>query len=318
MRILLWHVHSAWTAAFVQGSHTYLMPARPDRGPAGIGQPQTCAWPDNVVEVPFDELPGADVDVVILQRPSELRLATHWLRRVPGRDLPAIYVEHDTPRGDVPDTRHPAADRDDLVLVHVTSFNQLYWQSGRTLSAVIEHGVPQPDARYTGELARMAVAINEPIRRWRVTGADLLPHFAAVGPVDVFGTGVAGLPGALGCAVTAVDNPDQDRMHAMLAQRRVYVHPRRWTSLGFSLIEAMMIGMPIVALAATEAIEAVPPDAGVLSTQVDQLAEAARWLLDDEAAARVMGDNARRAAQRRYSVERFLADWDQLLKEVQV
>jgi glycosyltransferase involved in cell wall biosynthesis len=203
------------------------------------------------------------------------------------------------------------------VLVHVTHFNQLMWQSGSTLSAVIEHGVPQPQARYTGEIDRMAVAINEPVRRWRVTGTDLLPEFATAGGIDVFGMGTAGLAQAIGCPVGEFDNPDQADMHRLIAQRRVYVHPMRWTSLGLSLLEAMMIGMPVVVLASTEAIEAVPPEAGVLSTQVEVLVDAVRWLLDDPAAARTVGENARRAAQRRYGLTRFLTDWDQLLKEVQ-
>ena len=53
-------------------------------------------------------------------------------------------------------------------------------------------------------------------------------------------------------------------MHAELARRRAYLHLCRWTSLGLSLIEAMAIGMPVVALATTEAVVAVPPDAGAL------------------------------------------------------
>ena len=65
----------------------------------------------------------------------------------------------------------------------------------------------------------------------------------------------------------------QDRLHDEMARRRVYLHPIRWTSLGLSLIEAMHLGMPVVALATTEAAEAVPPAAGVLSTRVDRLAE---------------------------------------------
>ena len=49
--------------------------------------------------------------------------------------------------------------------------------------------------------------------------------------------------------------------HARCARpmRRCYVHPFRWTSLGLSLIEAMHLGMPVVALATTEVPDAVPP-----------------------------------------------------------
>jgi glycosyltransferase involved in cell wall biosynthesis len=105
-------------------------------------------------------------------------------------------------------------------------------------------------------------------------------------------------------------------MHAQLARRRVYVHPVRWTSLGLSLIEAMHLGMPVVALAATEAVEAVPPEAGVLSTRPERLWDAVRTYLADEDAARLAGKAARAAALERYGLARFLRDWDRLLEEV--
>ncbi len=64
-------------------------------------------------------------------------------------DVPAVYVEHNTPRERVPDARHPMADRDDITLVHVTPFNDLMWDSGRAPTTVIEHGIVDPGYRYT-------------------------------------------------------------------------------------------------------------------------------------------------------------------------
>jgi glycosyltransferase involved in cell wall biosynthesis len=101
-----------------------------------------------------------------------------------------------------------------------------------------------------------------------------------------------------------------------MARRRVYLHPIRWTSLGLSLIEAMHLGMPVVCLATTEAIEAVPPGAGVLSTDVEVLEAALRGLIEDPELARERGIAARSAATERYGLDRFLADWDELLAEV--
>jgi glycosyltransferase involved in cell wall biosynthesis len=74
--------------------------------------------------------------------------------------------------------------------------------------------------------------------------------------------------------------------------------------------------MPVVALATTEVVEAVPVGAGVLSTRVAALADAARRLADDPEEARRMGKVARAAATARYGLGRFLADWDRLLDEV--
>jgi hypothetical protein len=317
VNILLWHVHGSWTTAFVHGKHRYLVPVIPDRGRYGLGRATTYTWPDTAEQVPPERLAGEHVDVVVLQRPEEIDLAERWLGgRRPGRDLPAVYVEHNTPKGAVPDTRHPMADRDDLLVAHVTHFNELFWDTGGTRTTVVEHGVVEPRARYRGDVARLGVATNEPIRRGRVTGTDLMPRFAAVAPLDVFGMRTEGLALHLGLPDVRLRAYDlgHDAMHQELARRRVYLHLCRWTSLGLSLIEAMTIGMPVVVLAATEAILAVPPGAGVVSTRVDTLVDAAQWLVDDPRAGRRLGDAARQAALARYGLDRFLGDWDRLLE----
>jgi glycosyltransferase involved in cell wall biosynthesis len=309
MRILLWHVHGSWTTAFVQGRHRYLVPVVPDRGPDGRGRAQTWQWPASVVEVTAAQLAREPVDVVVLQRPEDEALATRWLGgRRPGREVPAVWLEHNAPQGRIADMRHPAADRPDLTVVHVTHFNALFWDTGDTPTRVIEHGVVDPGAQYTGELPRAAVVLNEPGRRGRVTGTDLLGAFGRDVALDVFGIGA----GAIG----GIENLPQSHLHAEMARRRVYLHPVRWTSLGLSLIEAMHLAMPIVALATTEIPEAVPPEAGVISTRVEVLREALRALIDDPERARVMGKAARAHALAHHGLDRFLAHWDALLTEV--
>jgi glycosyltransferase involved in cell wall biosynthesis len=210
------------------------------------------------------------------------------------------------------------ADRDDVLVAHVTHFNSLVWDTGASRTAVIEHGIVEPAARYSGDLDRIGVAINEPVRRWRVTGTDLLPRFAHVAALDVFGMGVAGLGDRLGLGADRLgvyDDLPQGQMHGEMARRRAYLHPHRWTSLGLSLLEAMTMGMPVLVLGTTEAVAAVPPDAGVLSTNIDTLVDAAQWLIDEPPAAARLGAAARRAALARYGLDRFLADWDRLLEE---
>ena len=308
MKVLLWHVHGAWTTAFVHGAHDTVVPVLPDRGPDGRGRAQTYAWPDHAAELPPAALAGEDVDVVLLQRPHELELAERWLGRRPGRDVPAVYVEHNAPQGRIAEMRHPVADRPDLTLVHVTHFNALFWDPGTTPTRVIEHGIVDPGERYTGELPRGAVVINEARRRARVTGTDLLDRFAEAAPLDLFGMDAAALGG--------IEDLPQDELHSEMARRRVYVHPVRWTSLGLSLLEAMHLGMPVVALGTTEVSEAVPAAAGAVSTRVDVLTEATRRLVADPDEARERGRAARAAALERYGLERFLADWDDLLEEV--
>jgi glycosyltransferase involved in cell wall biosynthesis len=102
-------------------------------------------------------------------------------------------------------------------------------------------------------------------------------------------------------------------MHVELARRRVYLHTPRWTSLGLSLIEAMMLGMPVVAVASTEAPLVVPSAAGVTATRYADLERAVAAFLRDPERARAAGHAGRAYALSRFGLERFLADWDRLL-----
>jgi hypothetical protein len=317
MKILLWHVHGGWTDAFVRGRHEYLLPATAEGGPWGLGRAGR-DWPSSVRDVHPDRLRDEDPDIVVLQRPEEIEECERLLGRRPGRDIPAVFLEHNTPKGDVPNSLHPLADQQDMTIVHVTHFNRVFWDCGSARTTVIEHGIVDPGRLYTGELERQGVVVNEPVRRWRVTGTDLLPAFAEAGPLEVFGMGTDQLGAATGLGPDKLhvrgDLPGP-LLHAELARCRLYLHPLRWTSLGLALLEAMHLGMPVVVLASTEAARAVPPEAGAISADVDQLRrEAARLLKDpDEAAAR--GAVAREAALRNYGLQAFLDNWDSLLAE---
>ncbi len=315
MRILLWHVHGSWTTAFVQGRHQYVVPVLPGRGPDGLGRARTWDWPASVVELPPDRLADPRPDVVVLQRDQDAALLQEWTGLRAGVDVPAVRVEHDTPRGDVGDMRHPLAGQSRIPVVHVTHFNRAMWDNGRAPVEVVEHGVLDPGPIWTGELPRLCCSVNEPVRRWRVAGMDLAAQVAEAVPVDVYGMGVDGLV-ARDPAFSDGKHDDlvQSDLHLRMAEHRAYLHPYRWTSLGLSLLEAMVLGSPVVVLSATEASEAVPSAAGVVSSDVDRLRAAARRYVDDPDEAAAAGAAARSHVLRHYSLQRFLGDWDELLE----
>lgn len=318
MRILLWHVHGGWAESFVRGPHEYLLPTRPEGGPWGLGRGGR-DWPASAREIAPMDLSTTDVDVVVLQRFDEIAVSEELLRRKLGRDVPAVYVEHNTPRGAVPNSRHALAGRSDIHIAHVTHFNSLLWDTGAAPTVVIEHGVPDPGPRYVGTLPAIAAVINEPVRRWRVTGTDLLPAFAAVAPVHVFGMGGERLGKSLRLDRRSLQHFGEhsaESLHDEMAQRRLYLHPFRWTSLGLTLLEAMHLAMPVVALATTEATRAVPAEAGAISHSVDELARAARMLMDDPAESRRRGQVARDFALDRFSLLTFVMRWNTLLEDV--
>ncbi|MFQ6228157.1 glycosyltransferase [Nocardia sp. NPDC002869] len=314
--ILLWHVHGSWTSSFVRGRHRYLLPVVEGGGPWGRGR---CGreWP-SAREIPAGELRKTEPDVVVLQRPEEIGLVERWLGRRPGVDIPAVYVEHNTPRPHAATTRHPLADRADIPLVHVTHFNDLMWDNGRAPTRVVPHGIVDPGARYTGEIPHGVALINEPIRRGRITGTDLLPAFARAGPVDLYGIGVAEFTTESPTAhpVRGIADLGQAALHEEMARRRVYLHTARWTSLGLSLLEAMQLGMPVVALATTEAVRAVPPEAGALSTDIAVLTARFHEFLHEPDLAVLAGKSGRQYALEHYGLDTFLRRWDGLLAEI--
>ncbi|GAA4404406.1 glycosyltransferase [Fodinibacter luteus] len=325
MRILVWHVHGSYLTSFVRGGHDYVLPVLPDRGPDGRGRARTWDWPASAREVAVDRLREEHLDVVVLQRPHEAALVERWTGRRVGRDLPAVYLEHNTPAGHAVATEHHVL-RDPLLagvpVVHVTHFNAMAWDCGDRPTTVVEHGIPDPGLRYEGTDPSLCVAVNEPVRRWRVAGSDLVLDLARTVPVSVYGMAADGL-GALaeergipGLDRSRCHDLDQAQLHRAMARHRAYLHPYRWTSLGLALLEAMTLGMPVLALSTTEAPEAVPAAAGLVTNDVLALRAMARRLLADPDEARARGLEARAHALRRHSLTRFLLDWDRVLKEV--
>jgi glycosyltransferase involved in cell wall biosynthesis len=317
MNVLIWHVHGSWTTSFVQGDQTYLVPVVPDRGADGHGRARTWDWPATVIELGPEQIADAEVDVVVVQSERELELAYAWLGgRCPGRDVPVIWLEHNTPQGRINEMQHPARERCDVsVVVHVTATNALFWDTGTTPTTVIEHGVIDPGRQWTGERPAVGVVVNEPVRRARVTGTDLIGWFGQFSSIDVFGMGVEALAESLGrpAWLDVYEDVPQAAMQTALATRRCYLHPFRWTSLGLALIEAMMLGMPVVALATTAVPDAVPSGCGIVSNDLCVLRDGIALLAaDDEFAAR-LGEAARIHATERFGLDRFLAEWDELL-----
>ncbi|WP_026929741.1 glycosyltransferase [Glycomyces tenuis] len=317
LRVLSWHVHGSWQHSFVQGGHEYLLPTLPDRGPWGLGRAGR-PWPPNAVEVPAAELRETEVDVVVLQRPEEIELAERWLGRIPGVDVPAVYVQHNTPHRGAATTEHVLADRGDITVVHVTEFNRLMWDCGEAPTTVIAHGVVDPGPLYQGELDRAVAVINEPVRRGRVAGADLLPRFRTAAPIDVFGIRAEQMRiDAQEGRFELLGGPDLPlgELHREMARRRVYVHPARWTSLGLSLLEAMHLAMPVAVVAATGAAS-FPQDVGVVSCDTATLVAGVRELMRDREQAVAAGKAAREYALANFGLGDFLRRWDALLAEL--
>ncbi len=309
LRVLTWHVHGNYLYYLTQAPHDFFLVTRPGYPPGYAGRGGVLPWGPNVHEVDAAMVPQCEFDVVLYQHRE------HWdhdRTRVLSdaqRKLPTIYLEHDPPQNNPFSERHWVQDPSTL-LVHVTHFNRLMWDCNRTHTRVIEHGVLVPEGvRYTGELERGIVVINNLTTRGRRLGADVYASVAGRVPLDLVGMD-AQQAGGLG----EIGNLD---LAAFTARYRFFFNPIRWTSLGLAIVEAMTIGMPIIGLATTELPTViVNGENGYIATDVDMLVDQMRALLADPAEARRLGEGARRTALERFGIERFVRDWDNLLREV--
>ena len=305
LRILTWHIHGNYLYYLTHTPHQWYLPVGLSR-PGYSGRAPGFRWSDHVHDVPVDRLRRMDFDGILFQSQSAYLEDQCELLTSEQRRLPRLYLEHDPP-DDPTDSRH-IVDDPTMQLVHVTQFNRLMWDTGETPATVIEHGVPDADGiGYTGELARGLVVINDLPRRGRRVGADLVEQIRRVIPLDIIGMN-SEAAGGLG-------EISHDDLPRFMSRYRFFFHPVRYTSFGLAVCEAMMIGLPIVALPVTE-MPTVLHDgvSGYLDGDVGRLMQRMAALLADPEHAHRLGEQAREVARRRFSLERFTADWDRTLR----
>lgn len=309
LRILTWHVHGNYLYYLTQVPHDFYLVTDAERSTHHTGRSGTLPWGPNVHEAPVDRLAGMPFDVVLYQSRDAWDIDRHTLLTAAQRALPSLYVEHDPPQEHPTDTRH-WAQGDNLMLVHVTPFNALMWDNGATPVHTIEHGVkPLGQARYSGHLPRGITVVNNLQSRGRRLGLDVYQAAARQVPLDLVGMG--SLPiGGLG----EVPNAE---LPAAMAAYRFFFNPIRYTSLGLAIVEAMMVGLPVVGLATTELVTVIEPGwNGFVDTRPERLVDAMQLLLREPELARQWGEAGRQLANERFHIDRFVHDWQAVLRSV--
>jgi Glycosyl transferases group 1 len=307
LRILTWHVHGNYLYYLTQAPHDFYLVTKLSHPPGYAGKVGVLPWGDNVHEIPADQVASHEFDVILFQH------RTHWfddrlnVLNDAQRQLPTVYIEHDPPQQNAFEERHWVQDTQTL-LIHVTHFNRLMWDSGATPTRVIEHGVVVPEGvRYSGEKARGIVVVNHLKQRGRRLGSDVFADVAQRVPLDLVGMDAKSAGG-----IGEIGNLE---LAAYAAQYRFFFNPIRWTSLGLAVVEAMTIGMPIVGLATTELATVIRNgESGYIDTRVDALVDVMQALLRDPGQARRLGEGARRVAVERSHIDRFVRDWNEALR----
>ena len=306
LRILTWHVHGNYLWYLTQVPHDFYLVTDAERSTHHSGRSGTLPWGDNVHEAPVDRIRDMEFDLILWQSRAEYEQEQFTLLSSAQLRLPAVYLEHDPPLEHPTEQRH-WADDEKVTVVHVTGFNALMWAHRDSPVEVIEHGVRLlAEARHDGRHDRGIVVVNNIGTRGRRLGADVFLRVREQVPLTLVGMGSLALGGH-----GEVANRE---LPAFMAPYRFFFNPIRYTSLGLSVIEAMMVGLPIVGLATTEMPTVIVNGVnGWLDTRPERLVDVMRQLIADPALACRWGEGARRTAEERFGIDRFIADWQRVL-----
>lgn len=309
LNVLVWQIHGSYLNTLVQASHRFYLPTKPGKPEGYGGRGPTYSWSPDTIEVSSEEVRDLDLDLVIYQTMKNFAQDAIEILTPEQRSLPAIYLEHNTPQGRINEMIHPVNDPG-VLLVHVTHFNDLFWDCRETPTRVIDHAVMpvKHDGAYTGELEKGVSLVNDMPRRKRVVGGDVFMRAREEAPLDLFGFD--------SLAVGGFGDLPQAEVHERIKAYRFYFNPIRYTSLPLSILEAMEIGLPVVALATTELVTVIKDgENGFIDTNVEALIQRMRRLLDDPEEARRLGEAGRRTVRERFGLERFVADWEAAFEE---
>jgi glycosyltransferase involved in cell wall biosynthesis len=308
LKILTWHTHGSYLLYLTQAPHDFYVLSKPERPPGYAGRSGHLPWVPNVHDLPAEEARRTRFDLILFQDDAQYLDDQFELLTPAQRRLPKIYLEHDPPREHPVDAGHVVRDGETLV-VHVTAFNRLMWDNGGSPARVIEHGVIDPGYRYRGDLRKGIVVVNNIATRGRRLGLDVFEKVKEKIPLDLVGRGAEEAGGL------------RELLHAELPEfagrYRFFFNPIRYTSLGLAVIEAMMAGLPVVALATTETATVVRDGVnGFADTDPARLVVRMQDLLQFREMAALLGRQARRSALERFGIARFVEDWNAVFAEV--
>jgi len=308
-KVLTWHVHGSYLYYLSQGEYDIYIPVRDEKTEGYFGRGETFPFGANVIEIPASEVKNVSFDCILFQSERNYLTDQHEILADWQKRLPRIYVEHNTPERHPTNSIHVVRDPS-VTMVHVTHFNKLMWDSGPLRNVhVIEHGVCVPPVTYQGDIPRGIVVINHIQQRGRITGWDIFDEVRMHLPLDLVGMGTEE-SGGLG----EVLNP---QLPEFISHYRFFFNPIRYTSFGLAVCEAMLTGMPVVALATTEYATVIRDGAsGFIDTNISRLIDNMKRLIAEPALAKQMGDNARQLALEKFEIGRFTSEWKELFQQV--
>ncbi|HLO89560.1 MAG TPA: glycosyltransferase family 4 protein [Lentimicrobium sp.] len=304
-KIFTWHIHGSYLFYLSQGNYDIYIPVNGKKNEGYYGRGLTFPFGANVIEVDISELHRHHFDLILYQTDKNYLVDQFDVLSDEQRKLPRVFLKHDAPPGF---DKKLVVEDPEVLVIHVTDFNRIMWDNNGLETRVIMHGVTDHGYLWNGMINKGIVVINNLTPRGRMLGADLFSIYRESLPIDIVGMGTEDLGGK------EVLHP---YLPAFIANYRFFLNPIRYSSFPLSLCEAMMAGLPVVALATTE-LPMIIKDGinGFLHNDPAYLADKMRLLLNDYDTAKELSLNSRKTALKEFGIERFINDWTNVFDEV--
>ena len=295
-KIFTWPVHQQYLFELAQGDFDIYIP----EGQTDAFRKQFSAQ-KNVFEINVDAIKNVALDCVLYQDGHNYLTAQYQVLSPQQRELPKIYLEHHPPKQHPTNAKHVVEDVN-VQLVHVNHYNALMWDNNGVPVNVIENGVTESHASFTGEKPCGVVVLEESPADDRITGMDIFRQVKEALPLEVIRIGKEG--------ITYQNLPEK------LSPYRFLFCADRYASPGFPVQQAMMIGMPVVGLATTDLPTIISNEvSGFVHSDLQYLIRKMQQLIADPLLAVQLGANARSFALKNFSRNYFLDTWKQLIHQ---
>ncbi|WP_299289775.1 glycosyltransferase [uncultured Mucilaginibacter sp.] len=295
-KIFTWPVQQQYLLELAQGDFEIYIPEGQNESFRNFFSAQK-----NVVETNVAEIKDLQLDCILFQDEHSYQTAQYEVLSPQQRELPKVYLEHNPPKQHPTNTKHWVEDVD-VQLVHVNHYNALMWDNNSVPVSVIENGVPENHASFTGEKLCGVVVLEENPADNRVTGMDIFMQVKEALPLEIIQIGKKDIT--------------YQNLAEKLSPYRFLFCPDRYASPSFAVQQAMMIGMPVVGLATTDLPTIISNEvSGFVHSDLQYLIGKMQQLIADPQSAASLGANARSFAIKIFSSKRFLADWKQLIQK---
>lgn len=298
----------------VKTSQDFYVPIKRGRPYGYSGKSCGYLWPKNIHEITVNKIRGIKFDLIILQIGKHVKEEQFKILSKEQGGLPKIFIFHTPPQGKKSYKKFSTEDIKGInAFVHVTEYNLKHWVkifSGiKNRSRVIYHGVEiDKRTKWSGKIKKSVTAINDLYRRPEC-GNKMWQAVVKKAPNVLIGGNSERLGG-----IGVVENKF---LRKEFSKYRAYFNPTKRSSTPLTMLEAMSVGLPVVSTAGMGFSGIIKNGInGFTSNNVNTLAKKINLLVEDKKLAQRLGENAQKTIRDKFSVARFVRQWNDLFNEV--